>query len=183
MNEKSMLKMKKSVLISIPVLFIISGPMHFLFELLGEAPIIGAIVPVSESPWEHLKLVFYPILFWWLIFYARGRKQEDFSKEKWIAAAFAAVLSAVLTIFFIFYSYTGAFAVEFLAFDIFSSLFATAVGQCLAYHIFKYSKPTKPAAVIAFLGVAVLLVMFVAFTYNTPHVPLFLDRNTGGYGI
>jgi hypothetical protein len=59
---KTIVKMKKSILISIPVLFIIGGPLHFLFELAGESPVIGAIVPVSESPWEHLKLVFYPIL-------------------------------------------------------------------------------------------------------------------------
>jgi hypothetical protein len=180
---KTIAKMKKSILISIPVLFIIGGPMHFLFELAGESPIIGAMVPVSESPWEHLKLVFYPILAWWIIFYVRGRKQEGFSKEKWIVSTAAALLSAILTIILFFYSYTGAFAVEFLVLDIFSSLLALAVGQCLAYHIYKYSKPVKSVAIIAFFIVIVLLIMFVVFTYEAPHVPLFLDRNTGTYGI
>jgi ABC-type Fe3+ transport system permease subunit len=73
--------------------------------------------------------------------------------------------------------------VEFLSLDIFSSLLAVAVGQCLAYHIYKYSKPGKAVAIIALLIVIVLLIMFVIFTYKAPHVPLFLDRNTCTYGI
>jgi heme/copper-type cytochrome/quinol oxidase subunit 4 len=93
------------------------------------------------------------------------------------------VLSSILTIILFFYSYTGAFAVEFLALDIFSSLLAIAVGQCLAYHIYKYSKPAKSVSIIAFLIVIVLLIMFVVFTYKAPHVPLFLDKNTGTYGV
>lgn len=183
MNKNPMFKMKRSILISIPILFIISGPMHFLFELAGEFAVIGAIVPVSESPWEHLKLVFYPILIWWIIFYFRTRKQEGFSKEKWIVSIAAAVISSILTIIFIFYSYTGAFAVEFLVFDIFSSFLAVAVGQCLAYHVYKYSRPGNLAAILSLAIVIVLLIMFITFTYKAPHIPLFRDRNTGTYGI
>lgn len=183
MDEITTVKMKKSILISIPVLFLISGPMHFIFKLVWEAPIIGAIVPVSESPWEHLKLVFYPILIWWIIFYAISRKQKNFSKEKWTVSTSAALLSSILTITFIFYSYTGAFGVEFLALDIFSALLALAVGQSLGYHLYKYSKPAKAVSIMAFLIAVVLLLMFVAFTYKAPHIPLFYDRNTGIYGI
>jgi hypothetical protein len=113
----------------------------------------------------------------------RGRKQEGFSEDKWIVSTSAALLSSILTIILFFYSYTGAFAVEFLALDIFSSLLAVAVGQCLAYHIYKYSKPVKSVSILAFFIVIVLLTMFIVFTYKAPHVPLFLDRNTGTYGI
>jgi hypothetical protein len=182
-NKNPMDKIKRSILISIPILFIISGPLHFLFELTGEPAIIGAVVPVSESPWEHLKLVFYPIMVWWIIFYFKARKQDNFSEEKWMVSTAAAVLSSVLTIVCFFYFYTGAFAVEFLALDIFSSLLAVAVGQLLAYHIYKYSKPWKAASIMSLMIVIAMLIMFVVFTYKAPNVPLFRDKNTGSYGI
>jgi hypothetical protein len=176
-------KMKKSILISIPILFIISGPMHFLYDFTGKLSIIGAIAPVNESPWEHLKLVFYPILVWWIIFYFRARKKAGFAKEKWIVSTAAASLTAPLTIVLFFYSYTGAFGVEILALDIFSTLLALAVGQCLAYHLYKYAKPSRLVSILSLAVVIVLILMFVTFTFGAPHIPLFRDKNTGSFGI
>lgn len=183
MMEYQQSKMKKPILISIPILFILSGPMHFLYEFTGKLAIIGAIAPVTESPWEHLKLVFYPILVWWIIFYFRARKKEGFSKEKWIVSTAAASLTAPLTIILFFYSYIGAFGVEILALDIFSTLLALAAGQCLAYHLYKYAKPTRIVSILSLAVVIVLIFMFVTFTFGAPHLPLFRDRNTGSFGI
>lgn len=78
-NNREHSQMKKSILISVPVLFIIGGFMHFLFDLTGKVPVIGAFVPVNESPWEHLKMAFYPMLVWWIAYYLRVRKYENFS--------------------------------------------------------------------------------------------------------
>lgn len=39
---------------------------HFVYEWSGENPIIGAIAPVNESVWEHLKLLFFPSLFYFI---------------------------------------------------------------------------------------------------------------------
>jgi fatty acid desaturase len=176
-------KMKRSILISIPILFILSGPMHFLYEFTGKLAIIGAIAPVNESPWEHLKLVFFPILIWWIIFYIKSRNKEGFSKEKWIVSTAAAALTAPLTIILFFYSYTGAFGVEILALDIFSTLLALGAGQYLAYHLYKYTKPSRSVSILSLAVVIVLIFMFVFFTFSPPHLPIFRDKNTGGFGI
>jgi succinate dehydrogenase hydrophobic anchor subunit len=176
-------KMKKSLLISIPILFLVSGLLHFVYEFTGRLAVIGAFAPVNESPWEHLKLVFYPVLIWWLIFYFRGRKKEGWAKEKWLLAAATAVFAAPLTILIFFYFYTGAFGTEILALDISSTLLAIAVGQGLAYHLYKYAKPSKLVSFFSLAVIIILIAMFVIFTFQTPHVPLFRDRNTGSYGI
>ena len=34
---------------------------HFLYNWTGQIRFIGFFVPVNESIWEHLKLIFYPI--------------------------------------------------------------------------------------------------------------------------
>lgn len=183
MKKNQHFEIKKSILISIPVLFIISAPMHFLFDFTGKLAIIGAFAPVSESPWEHLKLAFYPALAWWIIYYFKAQEYEGFTVEKWMVSAAAAVISAPLTVFVFFYSYTGAFGVEFLALDILSLLLALALGQLLGFHIYKYAEPSKFIAYVSLAAIIILVFMFVYFTFATPHINLFRDRNTGGYGI
>ncbi len=36
--------------------------LHFAYELSGENPIVGLFATVNESVWEHLKLIFFPML-------------------------------------------------------------------------------------------------------------------------
>ena len=36
--------------------------LHFAYELSGENPIVGLFSVVNESVWEHLKLIFFPML-------------------------------------------------------------------------------------------------------------------------
>lgn len=185
MNNREHSQMKKSILISIPVLFIIGSFMHFLFDLTGRVPVIGAFVPVNESPWEHLKLAFYPMLVWWIAYYFRARKYENFSVRKLIISAATALVSSPLIIIMFFYSYTGAFGVESLFLDIISLLLAIAVGQCLGFHIYKYCNPrhSRLAVYISFAIIMMLVIIFILFTFLPPHIPIFMDSNTGGFGI
>lgn len=36
--------------------------LHFAYELSGENPIVGLFANINESVWEHLKLIFFPML-------------------------------------------------------------------------------------------------------------------------
>lgn len=41
--------------------------MHFAYEYSDQNPLVGMFAPVSESTWEHMKMVFFPaffIVFW-----------------------------------------------------------------------------------------------------------------------
>ena len=37
---------------------------HFVFEWSGNNTVVGLFCPINESPWEHLKLIFFPYLIW-----------------------------------------------------------------------------------------------------------------------
>ncbi len=37
--------------------------LHFLYDWSGHSPFAAWLAPVSESAWEHLKLLFFPLLF------------------------------------------------------------------------------------------------------------------------
>ncbi len=56
----------KWILLGIPVLILLGFPMHYIYQWSCNSPIVGAIAPVNESIWEHLKLTFWPMLLWWL---------------------------------------------------------------------------------------------------------------------
>lgn len=176
-------QMTKSILISIPILFIIGSAMHFIFDLTGRLPVVGAFVPVNESVWEHLKMAFYPVLAWWIIYYLKNGGARSFSFEKWIAATAAATVTSILTIIVFFYSYRGALGIESLALDIFSLFLGIGLGQLMGLHVYKYSNPGKACVLLSLIVIITLLSMFVLFTFNPPHIPLFMDGNTGLYGI
>ena len=43
---------------------VLGSALHFLFDLAGGWPTLALIAAVNESIWEHLKLAFWPGLFW-----------------------------------------------------------------------------------------------------------------------
>lgn len=50
---------------------------HFLYDWSGQNPVVGLFTPVNESIWEHMKLLFFPMLLYSLIMilkYRRDRK-------------------------------------------------------------------------------------------------------------
>jgi hypothetical protein len=171
------------VLLGIPVFFIAATPLHFLFEWTGNNICVGLFAPVNESPWEHLKLTFWPILIWWILGYLfYGKKNENALPRFTVSCAVAEIVCSLFIIAF-YYTYTGAFGIESLILDILSLLLGLILGLLLAIHIYSCSNPGKGAM---FLSAVILLVMagaFIIFTFMPPHIPLFKDPPSGTYGI
>ena len=55
--------LKKTTFLSAVFVMIIGTLSHFIYEWSGENVIISYFAPVNESIWEHLKLLFFPVLF------------------------------------------------------------------------------------------------------------------------
>jgi len=53
--------LKKRWIITAVAAALLGSAMHFLYELLPSVP-TAVLAPVNESPWEHLKLMYYPTL-------------------------------------------------------------------------------------------------------------------------
>ncbi len=49
--------------------------LHFLYDFLPN-PLVAAFAPVNESPWEHLKLVFWPTLLAAAVLAWKSRNRE-----------------------------------------------------------------------------------------------------------
>nr|WP_143259611.1 DUF6512 family protein [Anaerofilum sp. An201] len=154
--------------------------LHFVYEWLGpQGAVIGA---VNESTWEHLKLVFWPMLFFSLAEYAvYGRRLRAF----WTSRA-AGVLAGMAAVVVLFYTYTGVVGRNFVPVDI--GIFAVAVllAWWTAWRMLRRPcawQRRRWAVWAAVVVLAALTVCFAVFTYWPPHIALFLDPVTGTYGL
>jgi len=171
------------MLVGIPILFLVASPLHFLFGWTGKNFITGLFTPVNESPWEHLKLTFWPILIWWIIGYLifLRRKEGDFARFAVTCAVSEFVAAVFIAVFF--YTYTGALGIESLVVDITSLFLGLFFGILLARHVDKHTKPGMFSAFISVVIIFVMAAAFIYFTFAAPHLPIFKDPPTGTYGI
>lgn len=51
--------------------------MHFLYDWAGKNPVIGIFSPVNESTWEHMKLLFVPMMVFIILFYRTFNDEPD----------------------------------------------------------------------------------------------------------
>ena len=59
MNSKYLLKYQ---IFSAFLAIILGTILHFTYDWSGNNAFVGALSSINESTWEHLKLVFYPML-------------------------------------------------------------------------------------------------------------------------
>lgn len=181
MNSRTSSRPRRWILIGIPVLFGIGSGIHSLYNILNQNMIVGLFAPVNESIWEHSKMVIWPVILWWLLYFGFRGRQYDIEKSSWYAGALGALVTALIAMPMLYYFYTAAFGVELLWVDIVILLAALALGQLMGLHIYRRSNGLPPA--LALLIFAAIILVFSLFTFYPPHVPLFQDGMTGTYGM
>ena len=158
---------------------IIGSIFHFVFEWSNQWLPLGAITPVNESVWEHLKLVFWPLVFFSIIEYFSLKSEVN----NFILSKLTAILIAEIKILVTFYSYTAILGTEILLVDILSFIIGVILGYLVSYKLLKFRKTPKWTTIFSFIVIILLGIIFVVFTYFPPEIPLFQDQETGLYGI
>ena len=152
--------------------------LHFLYEWLGEAAWIAPFSGVNESTWEHMKLLFWPMLIFAVVQSFFFRDREDFWCVKLRGILLGIVLIPVL-----FYTYNGVIgkSPDWLNIAIF--FISAAIAYLYETRAFAAEKlrPRSPQLSIAVLLAIALL--FVVFTFFTPEISIFKDPLTGAYGV
>ena len=152
--------------------------LHFLYDWLGGAVWVAPFSGVNESTWEHMKLLFWPMLVFAIVQSRSFRDRKDFWCIKLRGILLGLALIPVL-----FYTYNGVIgkSPDWLNITIF--FVSAAVVYLYETRLFERGtvvckRPTL--AVAALLGIALL---FVVFTFRTPEIGIFRDPLTGTYGI
>ena len=153
--------------------------LHFFYDWLGENAIVGIFSSVNESVWEHLKLLFWPLVFYSLVEYVYiGEKYENYLFAKAVS-----IYSGIILIITLFYTYSGVLGKHILFIDILIFIVSVIASQYITFLILSSDKcQSKIWNYVSLIGIIVLMCLFVVFTFNPPHIPLFEDSRTGTYG-
>ena len=159
--------------------FLMGALLHFLFEWSGESRIVGLFASVNESVWEHFKQGFWPMCLYAAVEYRFLRGQiSNFLTAKAVAVYIIPIITGL-----VFYAYTVVVGEEILIVDILIFLVAIIVGQTTSYKIMTSVKFPKYSNVVSIIFIVLLASILMLFTFYPPHLPIFLDGNTGTYGI
>ena len=167
----------KFIIFSGIFVMILGTLLHFTYEWSGNNQFIASFSAVNESTWEHLKLLFFPMLLTTIIgfFYL-----EKSCPNYWCARLFG-ILTAILFTIVFFYTYTGIIGTNFAFVDISIFFVAVILGELVSYKVLVSSFDCNSS--VALVGIILLLAWFIIFTYFTPEIGLFKDPVTGLFGI
>lgn len=153
--------------------------LHFLFDWTGESPVTALFCPVNESVWEHLKLLFYPMVLFslgeWLCW---GQKTEGFWHVK-----LTGILLGISLIVVVYYIYTGALGIRADWLNIALFFLAAGVALWVETKLFQRNFRWKMLGKLPVVWMGLIAVFFTFFTFWPPHAPLFQDPVTGSYGF
>ena len=151
--------------------------LHFIYEWTGWL-IFAPISAVNESTFEHMKILFFPMLFFALFQSFYFQNQKGFWWIKCIG-----ILTAVLSIPVFFYTYQGSFGKPPAWLNILFFFLSAFIGYALEYFLFQKTNIGQSWDIPAYIILGITTVLFVAFTFYPPKLPLFLDPLTKTYGV
>ena len=151
--------------------------LHFLFHWTG-AYAFAPISAVNESTWEHMKILFFPMLIFACAQYPFFR--QDTPAFWWIKLI--GTLVGVVSIPILFYTLNGAFGKTPDWLNILIFFISAGLGYFVEYLLFA-KEFALPYAWISILILLFVAFAFILFTFYPPVLPLFQDPLTGKYAI
>ena len=152
--------------------------LHFLYDWLGGAPWIAPVAAVNESTFEHMKLLFFPMLIYAAVQSRFFKSQSDFFCVK-----LRSILLGLSLIPILFYTYNGAIGKSPDPVNIAIFFISAAIAYIYEVRAFKNGTTACRHPRLAVATLLVLAVLFVLFTFFPPEIGLFRDPLTGGYGV
>ena len=147
------MKIRERINLAAGILFtlIIGTLLHFTYEWSGENPFVALYSPVNESVWEHLKLLFFPVLLYTFFEIIVLYKTSG----HFLTSRLLAVCIGMFFIASAFFTYTGLLGRDFLALDILIFIFSVL----LTFFLSRCFEVRCPGLRLPLLAVYVLLIL------------------------
>ena len=160
--------MKRRYFLAFVLTALAGSALHFGFALCP-SPLVGLFCPVSESVWEHLKLLYWPFL---AAGFVLNRKAEN-AQAAW-SGTLAGLLFMPVFLLGVYYTLESGFA--FTAGWLNISLYVLS----LALGFYLSAKLARSGALSWLCGVLVILAglygaALILFTMAPPPLPIFLS--------
>ena len=151
-------KIRKYQIFSVIFTFILGTLLHFTYQLSNNNIIVGLFSAINESTWEHLKILFFPMLLITII----GSIYFKNMYPNYLCISVNSILIGLLFIIIFFYSYTGIIGTNYPILDIGSFVIAVMISELYTYiNVIKYNTCNKILSVVILI---VLTILFIIFT-------------------
>lgn len=162
--------LKRYTMIGIIFVLIVGSLSHFLYDWSGNNNIVGLFTPINESIWEHMKLLFFPMLLYAVFLIFKFRKRYPCITS---SLCFGIVTGTLLIPIF-FYAYIAILGEDLFILDIGIFILSILIAFWLTYKL-TLSCRLEPYTFLLCFFVCVLLICFVWFTYHAPAARIFED--------
>lgn len=165
-----MRQLKNDTVIGVILVLIVGTLSHFIYEWTGKNLIVGFLTPVNESTWEHMKLVFFPMLFY--SFVMNKNLKQNFPC---ITSSLAfGILLGTLLIPAIFYTYTAILGDHVFILDLLTFALSVIIAFFVIYKLTLSCKLIKYTFLLCIL-LFIIIICFFLFTYFPPNIKLFSE--------
>ncbi len=152
--------------------------LHFIYEWSGESVFVAPFSAVNESIWEHLKLVFFPMLIFGLV--EEKYLENTYANFKTVKSV--GILTGIILIPVLFYTINGVFGAtpDWINIAIF---FVTVIAVYWIETVLLSKSDIQWHNWVNTTIVVIILILFIIFTFVPPQIPFFQDPVSGTYGI
>ena len=172
------MKIKTLKIIGTVIALILPFPLHFLYDLIPNF-VTSIFLPVNESIWEHMKILFGSIIL-------SGVIQKIISivkKEKINNICFSNFIAAIssIPIFLILFLPVYYIIGENMIITIIIMFITIIISEMISYKIINMNNFKLENKTIMF--VIIVYILFGILTYNPIKIDLFKDPKNNTYGI
>ena len=165
-----MKQLRNYTIIGIIFVLITGSLAHFLYEWSGNNYIIGLFTPINESIWEHMKLLFFPMLIYSLIIFFKFRKNYPCINS----SLYFGILAGTLLIPVFYYAYTYILGKDIFILDISTFILSIVIAFWLSYKLTRSCR-LESHTFLLYCLVCILFACFMLFTYHPPETRIFED--------
>lgn len=152
--------------------------LHFIYDWTNKSLLVAPFSGVNESTWEHIKLLYFPLLTFALV---QSRFFKDY-KNFWCIKLIGISLG-LISIPVLFYTYNGVVGKSPDWVNILIFFISAALSFLAEYYLFKKSFIASKYSKACFYIILFIGFLFIIFTFLTPKLNIFLDPVTNTYGI
>lgn len=165
--------LKRYTIIGIIFVLITGTLAHFVYDWSGNNYIVGFFTPINESIWEHMKLLFFPMLLYSFFIIFKFKKTYSHITS----SLYFGIITGTLLIPVFFYAYTFILGKNNFILDISTFILSILIAFWLSYKL-TLSCRLEPHTILLFCSVCILFICFILFTYHPPAARIFEDPTT-----
>lgn len=162
--------LKKFCFLGALFVIVLGSLAHFFYVWSGNNILIGLFAPVNESTWEHMKLVFFPMLIFSIFAYFTLKEEYPCI----LSALLSGILIGTFLIPVVFYTYSGILGMNKFMGDIATFIFAVVVSFISIYKSAQTCRFQNFTSIL-YWTVLILILCFFIFTIAPPQIGLFAE--------